>query len=98
MIEVPESYKIYNGKCIKECPSDTQETEENGKKTCKVRFELTLNGFFDLYIINEIWYSSMNYFKIFLFIEMCQLSKAMYTRRSHIQCTRSEKINRLHRN
>ena len=61
MIEVPESYKIYNGKCIKECPSDTQETEENGKKTCKVRFELTLNGF-SIFFINKIWYSSMNYF------------------------------------
>ena len=53
MIEVPESYKIYNGKCIKECPSDTQETEENGKKTCKVRFELTLNGF-SIFFINKI--------------------------------------------
>ena len=35
-----KGYKIFNGKCIKECPSDTQEAEENGKKTCKVEFRL----------------------------------------------------------
>ena len=37
MIEVKEHYKIYNGECIQECPSNTQEAEENGKKTCKVK-------------------------------------------------------------
>ena len=30
------NYKIFNGKCIEQCPTGTQEVDKNGSKTCQV--------------------------------------------------------------
>ena len=30
------NYKIFNGKCIEQCPTGTQEVEKDGSKTCQV--------------------------------------------------------------
>ena len=30
------NYKIFNGKCIEQCPTGTQEVDKDGSKTCQV--------------------------------------------------------------